>query len=351
MKFDLKGIAKVRTKGRTYYYAWRGGPRLSGEPGTPGFMASYNRAVEQYRTPDKNRFASVIADYKANPAYTGLRASTRAQWGKWLDRIRASFGDFSVVQFDRTDRIRVVIRLWRNAWAKTPRTADYGLQVLSRVIAHGVETGRIARNPCEGIGHLYKNDRSTIIWLDVDLAMLKATCSAEIADAVDMARFTGLRLGDLVRLSWSHVGEDAIIIFTSKSGYRREAIIPLHDELRELLARIPKRSTTILTSTRGKPWSKDGFGSSFNKSKKDAGLAGRDLHFNDLRGTAATCFYIAGFDIREIAETMGWEETSAEKIIRRYVGRDAATREKILKMRNRRGANSTKLPTKLTGYN
>jgi hypothetical protein len=32
--------------------------------------------------------------------------------------------------------------------------------------------------------------------------------------------------------------------------------------------------------------------------------SGRDLHFNDLSGTAATKFYIAGFTMREIAETL-----------------------------------------------
>ena len=49
-KVDLKGIATVRAKGRTYHYAWRGGPRLRGEPGTPDFMASYNEAIEQRAT-------------------------------------------------------------------------------------------------------------------------------------------------------------------------------------------------------------------------------------------------------------------------------------------------------------
>jgi hypothetical protein len=35
VKIDLKGIAKVTAKGRIYYYAWRGGPRLNGKPGSP----------------------------------------------------------------------------------------------------------------------------------------------------------------------------------------------------------------------------------------------------------------------------------------------------------------------------
>ncbi|MCW5692941.1 MAG: tyrosine-type recombinase/integrase [Pseudolabrys sp.] len=336
VKVDLKGIAKVKAKGHTYYYAWRGGPRLRGEPGTPEFMASYNEAIEDRRTPDKSRFRFVVADYKASAEYRKLATSTREQWGKWLDRIAEYFGELRIAQFDRPEKIRPVIRRWRNQWAETPRTADYALQVLSRVIAHAVDPlGKIAGNPCEGIKHLYNNDRSEIIWTDADVEHIKKKCSDEIALAVDLAGHTGLRLGDLLRLSWSHVGDDAIVLATGKSRHRREAIIPLYGALRDVLARIPKRATTILTNSRRRPWTADGFGSSFNKAKIDAGLSERDLHFNDLRGTAATKFYIAGFSMREIAETLAWEEENVEKIIRRYVGRAAAIKARIKKLEAR----------------
>jgi integrase len=155
------------------------------------------------------------------------------------------------------------------------------------VLSYAVDPlGKIAGNPCEGIKQLYSSDRSEIIWTDSDIAALKRTCSPEIAHAVDLDSHTGLRLGDLLRLSWSHVGEDAISFFTGKSRGRREAIIPLYDDLRNVLARIPKRATTILTSSKLRPWTPDGFGSSFNTAKKEAGIADRDLHFHDLRGTA-----------------------------------------------------------------
>lgn len=332
VKVDLKGIAKVKAKGRIYYYAWRGGPRLRGEPGTPEFIASYNEAVAHLRALDESRFRFVVADYKGSVDYKKLADSTRDQWGKWLDRIALYFGELRIAQFDRPEKIRPVIRRWRSQWADRPRTADYGMQVLSRVLAHAVDLGSIAGNPCEGIKHLYNNDRSEIIWTDADMALIRKTCSAEIAQAIDLAAHTGLRLGDLLRLSWSHVGDDAIVLTTGKSRHRREAIIPLYSGLRDVLARIPKRATTILTSSKRRPWTTDGFGSSFNKAKIDAGMSEQDLHFNDLRGTAATKFYIAGFSMREIAETLAWEEESVEKIIRRYVGRAAAIKARIRKL-------------------
>ena len=129
---------------------------------------------------------------------------------------------------------------------------------------------------------------------------------------------------------------DTIEITTGKSRHRRQAIVPIYNALRTVLAGIPKASTTILTSSRRRPWTADGFGSSFNKAKIDAGLADRDLHFHDLRGTAATRFYIAGLSERVIAEIMGWEEEHVARIIRRYVDRTAATKAIIRQLNENR---------------
>jgi len=62
----------------------------------------------------------------------------------------------------------------------------------------------------------------------------------------------------------------------------------------------------------------------------------RDLHFHDLRGTAATKFYIAGLSIRVIAEILAWSEDQVERIIRRYVARSAATKAAIQQLNEAR---------------
>jgi integrase len=329
----VKGIAKVTAKGHTYYYAWRGGPRLRGEPGSPEFIASYKEACEEARTLDAGRFRFVVASYKTSGDYQKLADSTKRNWARWLDRISDYFGDLRIAQFDRPEKIRPVIRRWRNQWADKPRTADYAMQVLSRVLSHAVDPlGRIASNTCEGIKQLYSADRSEIIWVDADIAHIKQTCGIEVARAVDLAAYTGLRLSDLVRVSWPHVGADAITLTTGKSGHRRTVIIPLYDALRRILDGIPKRSTTILTTRLRRPWTGSSLGSAFHRAKIDAGMKDRDLHFHDLRGTAATRFYTAGLSVRVIAEIMGWEEEYVEKIIRRYVGRNAATKAAIAQL-------------------
>jgi integrase len=57
-----------------------------------------------------------------------------------------------------------------------------------------------------------------------------------------------------------------------------------------------------------------------------------DLHFHDLRGTAATKFYLANLSRREIAEILGWQEEQVDRIIRRYVDRAAATKALIRRL-------------------
>src|SRR5262249_16810362 len=108
--------------------------------------------------------------------------------------------------------------------------------------------------PCEGVKRLYSGSRSEVVW-------------TEAAHAVDLASHTGLRCGGLLRLSWPHVGKDAITIATSKSRGRREAIVPIYGALRTVLARIPRRSTMVLTNARGRTWTLNGFTSAFNRAK------------------------------------------------------------------------------------
>ena len=50
MRVQLKGINRVSKRLSdgsrvTYFYAWKGGPRLPGKPGDAEFVAAYNAAV------------------------------------------------------------------------------------------------------------------------------------------------------------------------------------------------------------------------------------------------------------------------------------------------------------------
>lgn len=325
----LKGLHIVRAKGRTYYYAWRGGPRIHAEFGSPEFHAAFGEARNPLADLDKRRMSAWITLYKSSDEYKKLADTTKRVWSTWFDDVRDEFGELSIRQFDRP-RIRVDIRRWRNKWKDRPRAADTGKQVLSRILSFAVAEGGLASNPCEGLPNLYQNNRADIIWGTDNLDCLCKHASPEVGMAARLAALTGLRHSDLFKLAWSHVGENAIEFTTGKSRGVRRALIPLTRDIRKLLKTIPRRSTIVLTNSDGKPWR--GFGSSWNTAMKASGLSETELHFHDLRGTAATNFFRAGFTIREIAQTLAWSEEKVERLIDRYVKRDEILKDRIRRM-------------------
>ncbi len=339
VRVDMKGVHCVKSRGKTYYYAWRGGPRLEGEPGSQEFLRSFTEAKDPLRSTDKTQFRGWITLYKASSDFTNLAPLTKKKWAPWLDRIADHFGKLPMRQFDRPG-IRLDIRQWRDKWKDQPRTADYAKQVLSRVLSYAVENGALSVNPCTAIQNLYDVDRSEIVWLQDDIehfckANAEEPNGREMAWAVKLAALTGLRQADLFRATWGNVGAHAIELRTGKSRGRKRAIALLTAEIRTLLdaikaARPGKDATTILTNSRGLPWK--GFGSSWAKALDNAWPDGKDLHFHDLRGTAATNYYRAGFTTREIAQMFGWSEEQVEKLIERYVKRDEILLDRVRRL-------------------
>jgi Phage integrase family. len=326
-KIALKGINKVKVKGQFYYYLGRGrgAVRLKGEPGSPEFLESYQAARTPAQVLDKRRLKAWINLYRQEK-FGDLAPSTQRVWRRWLDEIEDYFGGLSVQLFDRP-QIRRDITKWRDKWKATPRTADLGKQVLSRVLGYLVEQGELSNNPCVAIPNLYHANRADIIWTDDDLAALLKVASPEVGWVARLAVLTGLRQGDLLRLRWDQISDTHILVRTSKSRNRRTAVIDKGEALKELLAEIPRRAPTVLTNSDGLPWK--GFGSSWDKAMKRAGLGAKGLHFHDLRGTAATNFYKYGFTSREIADTMGWSHDKVDRIIQRYVSYEEVQRDRI----------------------
>lgn len=345
---ELRHAFKATARGKTYWYAWRGrgAPRLRGEPGSPEFIRSYEEAHRNRKGGDGARISGLCAMFRASDAWNGrgpkpIGAKTKASWTKWLDRIQDEFGDLRIEQFDRP-QIRPIITKWRNKFSATPRAADMGIQVLSRLLSFGMAEGKLMHNVCKGLDGLYANDRSDLIWTADDLAKLAKVASPEIVQAAHLAALTGLRQGDLLRLAWWHVKANSIEIETGKSRGKKTTLVPIYKELRDYLDTMTKRATTVLVNTDGEPW-KTGFGSSWGDAKRRAGLD--HLHFHDLRGTAATRFYLGGLTTREIAQIMTWSEADVDALLDRYVRKEDLLRDVIRRLDENAAATEAEKPT------
>jgi hypothetical protein len=99
MRMRLKGINSTTKRlangsKRTYWYAWKGGPALRGEPGTPEFVASYNEACNRRVTPPTGKLLIVLRQYQDSEDFTGLAKSTRRSYVALIKRIEQNFADF-----------------------------------------------------------------------------------------------------------------------------------------------------------------------------------------------------------------------------------------------------------------
>jgi integrase len=317
---------------RVYFYAWRGGPRIQAAPGTPEFISLYHQAYASLLKPKPGTLMTLIAEFKASAEFRRLSPSSVRSYLSYIKLIEDEFGDLPLAALaDR--RIRDEFKGWRDRFANTPRKADYAWSTLSRLLSFSKDRGLIASNPCERGGRLYSADRTDKVWRDEDVAAFLANAAPELALAMMLALWTGQRQGDLLRLPWSAYDGSHIRLRQSKTG--RRVALPAGEPLRILLDRTVRRSPLILATTRGKPWTSDGFRTSWSKASAKAGIMG--LTFHDLRGSAVVRLALADATVPQIATFTGHSLRDVEAILdAHYLGRDVKLAEiAVMKLETR----------------
>lgn len=345
MRVRLKGLMKVKKKlasGKTIYYcyAWRGGPLLktkSGEPMQPGdpmLPKAFADATKDRHVDPSETMAALITEYRASTEYLSKSEKTRREYDRYLDLIREKFGKlpFFMIQ---DPRHRGEFKKWRDTMADRPRTADYAWTTLARVLSFGKDRGRIAVNIAEKGGRLYAADRAEKVWTPEHLAALEAVASAEVRAALMLALWTGQRKGDLLLTPWSAYDGKTIKVKQSKTGARVN--IPVGKDLKALLDGMTKHSPVILTNSRHKPWTSDGFDTSWQRAVKKANIEG--LTFHDLRGTAVTRLALAGCSNSQIASITGHSLRDVDAILDAHYlgGRNELAVQAIAKLEDFQG--------------
>jgi integrase len=338
MRMRLKGVNSVRKiladgSVKTFYYAWKSGPPLRGEPGSPEFITSYNEAVARKVVPPAGVLQNLLQQFQASSDFTDLADSTRRSYIALIKRLEKKFSDFPLSALsDR--RARGIFKDWRDAIAANSgrRQADYTWSVLARVLSWGVDRGIITANPCERGGRLYRASRNEKIWTDDDEASFLKRAPAHLHLALLLGLWTGQRQGDLLRLPWSAYDGTRIQLRQSKTGAR--VSVPVGAPLKAALdeAAKTKEGPIILTSMDGQPWTSDGFRSSWGKACRKVGVT-----FNDLRGTAVTRLALAECTEAEIATITGHSLRDVRSILdAHYLHRDPALAESAIRKLERR---------------
>ena len=207
---------------KTKYYAWRGGPLLVGELGSPEFWASYNAAVASRVVAPEGRLLSLTQAYQRSQQFLSLRERTRADYIKQIAKIEQKFGDAPIKAL-ADPRTRGIFMDWRDELAlKSQRQADYAMQVLALILAWAKDRGKITVNPCERPGRVYHGTRVDQVWSVEDEAAFLKFAPPHLHLPLLLALWTGQRQGDLLRLPWSAYDGTHIRLRQSKTGARVE---------------------------------------------------------------------------------------------------------------------------------
>jgi integrase len=304
---------------KIYWYAWRGGPRLVGELGTPEFIASYNAAIATKTPAPEGRLLGLSQAYQRSQDFLSLRERTRADYLVQIKKIEQRFGDAPLKAL-ADPRTRGVFLEWRDELAlKSRRQADYAWQVLKLMLNWAKDRGKITVNPCEGGGRVYHGTRVDFVWSVDDEAAFLEYAPTQLHLPLLLGLWTGQRQGDLLRLPWSAYDGTVIRLRQSKTG--RPVKIPVGAPLKAALDATLKRSPIILTNKAGRPWTESGFRATWAMGCKAAGIV--DLTFNDLRGTAVTRLALVGCNEARIASITGHSLRDVSSILdAHYLHRD-----------------------------
>lgn len=331
MKVKLTGVKSYYEPkaDKVYRYHRKTGIPLTATPGTPEFIAQWQAAEAKVAKAPAAKHGSlglVIDAYRQSNDFATLGRDTRKEYDRYLSLLRR-MSELVMNEIASPDVVRIRDNLHKS---RNRTAANKCMAVLSILFAFAVERGWADRNPVTGVkkvkapkGTKYKNRP----WSKTELDTIKDRLPARLALPFTIARWTGLRIGDIISLRTELYDGSSIRRYTSK----RDVLVstPVARPLKEALdSRPDAKSEFICLNSRGQPWTLDGFQTSFFKEirrleKED--VIGPGLTLHGLRHTVATELRELGFDPRTIADMLGQKSTSMAE----HYSRSADLQEKL----------------------
>jgi hypothetical protein len=328
-RVDVKGIHRVTYTAASgaaiqYHYAWRGGPRFwRSDTGPkmhgPDYFAAYRNALEA-RSPSKGLFREILVAYQASPEFKRLRSRSQRDILGSINHpqgIDTKFGSAPIGVFNRPE-LRTIAYKWRDQFK--PRQADHMMAHLGAIISWALDRGRLKAHHLRHVTKLYSTDRSEIVWTEDEIARFVTGAPDYVGRILIAATETGMRPGDLAKLTHAHVQKSAagrrILLRTGKR--QRMASIPVTARMGTLIDATPPDREIILVGMRGAPFTDSTRMGQVVSQWRDKLSIRREIHLYDARGTAATRLLEANASLQEIALAMGWSPQHAAKMIEVY---------------------------------
>ncbi len=236
------------------------------------------------------------------------KPTTRKSYSWMLDaRLLPAFGE------KRLDRISTAdIRRWFDDFSRTaPGNANVALRLLRAILNFAVARDRIETNPAGGIAP-NRRPRMTRFLSTEEIARLHRVLDAHSvgrgaaqADLIRLLLLTGCRRNEIVRLRWSEVQDDTLVLADSKVGPRK---VPLGARARAILDGRPKGDSPFVFPSQRDPSRPHGDHLSlWYRVRREARI--EDVRLHDLRHTHASHAVMSGVPVPVVSRLLGHSNT------------------------------------------
>ncbi len=314
----IKGIHKVKRiladkSVKWHYYAWRGGPKMESEPHTDAFLAEWAKHKAESAPVEVNTLDLLIDAFEKSPAFSALAEKTQDSHKFAFKAVRKEWPKFPL-KFTQQRGMKAMIRKWHHTFGANPRTADQMLFSLSRVFTFGIDEEMIDKNPCTGVERLYTGSRRENVWTPETIELFREKAKPHMLLAFEMAINTGQRQGDLLALTWKQY--DGTHLSFEQGKTKKRVRVKVNTTLKPIIDALPRDKMRIMNNSRGRPWTKDGFKTSWGKECARLDIVG--VTFHDLRGTFITERSREGSTTNQIALITGHSIAEVGRVLEKH---------------------------------
>jgi integrase len=309
-------VHRVVAKGREYFYFQLGrgtrapGPRipLPRDPHSITFWQAYRAALGQSEESAGRTFNDLISayrispDYRISPEFRAKAPATQQDYDRYLKIIGEAWGPLLVSGV----RPKHVLKL-RDAWATAPVAANMIVSIAKLLINWGLPREFSESNPCIAIPRLETEDGGARPWPVWAFELIDAHARENMRRAVWLARYTGQRQADVLRMSKADLEDGGINVVQQKTGKR--LWIPLHESLRdEMRSWEVGPPCTFVQNARGEPYTTNRFRTAWTQlmlSTPAGRIRQEGFTFHGIRASSVEKLREAGCEDGEIESITG----------------------------------------------
>ncbi|HET9961500.1 MAG TPA: tyrosine-type recombinase/integrase [Nitrospiraceae bacterium] len=248
-------------------------------------------------------FGEMMARYEEEHA---VKLASQRTYCGFVKRLTAAFGDYTLVEI--TPSLLNQYKRRRHLDGVKPATINRELACMKKAFNLAMKEWQWCReNPVSRIA-MEREHNARDRWVTVrEEKTLLLACRPWLSDVVVFAIGTGMRMGEILELTWRGVDFDrrTVMVFRSKNGERRT--IPTSDRvldvLKERFKSRPLGMEFVFWSQNQTRLEGGHLRRSFRLALSKAKI--EDFHFHDLRHTFATRLAQQGVDLYTIQRLLG----------------------------------------------